>query len=187
MTTNNLQGIPLTLSGLSVPHGSAVISACGKYRYELWRHWDDKPYCMFVGLNPSTADAMIDDPTIRRCVGFAKAWGYGALCMANLFAWRATDPKDMKAAPEPIGPDNDATLQRLAVGAGIVIAAWGAHGSYRGRAVQVLAILPTLHALKLTQDGSPGHPLYLRGDARPFLLNATVSQCRTPDDKDGRT
>lgn len=151
---------------------SAVISECGMYRYELWRRWDDaKPYCMFVGLNPSTADAVIDDPTIRRCVGFAKAWGYGALCMANLFAWRATDPKDMKAAQYPVGPDNDSTLQRLAAGAGIIIAAWGAHGSYRNRAAQVIAILPALHALKLTKDGSPGHPLYLRGDAKPFSFS----------------
>ncbi len=149
---------------------SATFSPCNLYRYDLWRRWSDAPYCMFVGLNPSTADATKDDPTIRRCIGYAKRWGYGALCMTNLFAWRATDPKDMKAAQEPVGSDNDATLQRCAKDAGIVIAAWGAHGSHLGRAKQVIAILPKLHCLKQTKDGSPGHPLYIKADVVPYPL-----------------
>lgn len=88
---------------------------------------------MFVGLNPSTADELLDDPTIRRCVAFARSWGYGALCMTNLFAFRATDPDVMKSADDPVGPENDQHLQDLANGASVVIAAWGVHGTFGGR------------------------------------------------------
>lgn len=151
--------------------GSARLSECGRYRYELWRRWEDGPHVLFVMLNPSTADATNDDPTIRKCIGYAKRWGFGALCVANLFAFRATDPKDMKRAADPVGRDNDATLKRLANDAGLIVAAWGAHGSHLGRDKAVLKMLPTIKALHVTKDGSPGHPLYLRGDAALFSLN----------------
>jgi hypothetical protein len=132
------------------------------YRYDLWRTWSfGSSFALFVGLNPSTADETQDDPTIRRCVAFAKAWGYSGLCMVNLFAFRATKPEDMKRAADPIGPQNDYVLWERAGRANIVIAAWGAHGSYRGRAADVRRQLPNLHYLRLTKDGSPGHPLYL--------------------------
>lgn len=124
---------------------------------------------MFVGLNPSTADETNDDPTIRRCIGFAKAWGFSGLVMTNLFAFRATDPKDMKRAADPVGTENDETLVKLAACCGLVVAAWGAHGSYRGRDREVRALLPNLHYLKLTKDGHPSHPLYLPGDLTPQL------------------
>src|SRR5690242_6108456 len=106
-----------------------IFSDCRAYRYTLWREWDifDKNYVMFVGLNPSTADERVDDPTIRRCIDFAKRWGYGALCMTNLFAYRATDPRVMKAFPYPVGPENDKWLVRCAREAGVVVAAWGNH------------------------------------------------------------
>jgi hypothetical protein len=150
---------------------SAVLSPCRAYRYDLWRRWsEDAPYCMFVGLNPSTADETQDDPTIRRCVGYAKRWNYGGLCMVNLFAFRATQPRDMMAAQDPIGPDNDRTLKTLSQGAGMIIAAWGKDGSYMGRDKQVMALLPHLYCLKQNKDGSPAHPLYLRGDATPYPL-----------------
>jgi hypothetical protein len=123
---------------------------------------------MFVGLNPSTADAMLDDPTIRRCIGFARSWGYGGLMMTNLFAFRATLPRAMKAAIDPIGPDNDQVLRTAYLNAGIVIAAWGAHGAHKGRDVAVRAMLPRLHYLRLTQGGHPGHPLYLPGSLSPL-------------------
>ena len=84
---------------------------------------------MFVGLNPSTADEVSDDPTVRRCISYAKAWGYAGLCMTNIFAFRATDPKDMKAVHDPVGMDNDMHLLRVSRHAGVVIAAWGAHGA----------------------------------------------------------
>jgi hypothetical protein len=123
---------------------------------------------VFVGFNPSTADEVLHNATIRRCVALAKAWGYGALCMTNLFAFRATDPDDMKAAAEPIGPENDFHLQRLAHGAGVVVAAWAIHGTHRERDAAVRSLIPTLHYLRKTADGHPGHPLYL-----PTILTPT--------------
>lgn len=146
---------------------SATLSACRTYRYALWRRWGRGDYAMFIGLNPSTADETNDDPTIRRCIGFARAWGYGALCMANLFAYRATDPADMKKATEPVGWENDHALKTLAAGAGVVVAAWGAHGTYKGRDQSVRLMVPNLHFLRLTKDGHPGHPLYLPASLRP--------------------
>jgi hypothetical protein len=148
---------------------SATLSPCRAYRYALWRQWGRGPYAMFIGLNPSTADETNDDPTIRRCVTFAKAWGYEALCMANLFAFRATQPADMKKAPSPVGWENDLWLQRLAADAGVVVAAWGAHGTFQGRDQSVRLLVPNLHYLRLTKDGHPGHPLYLPADLKPQL------------------
>ncbi len=146
----------------------ARFSPCRRWRYELWRQWDGaKPYCMFIGLNPSTADETLDDPTVRRCIRYAKDWGYGALCMTNIFAWRNTDPKCMKREADPVGPENNKTLIFLAKHAGIVVAAWGTHGSHIGRHLTVMAMLTELHALKVTKDGFPGHPLYLPLDAKP--------------------
>ena len=147
----------------------ATISQCGLYRYSLWRRWAPGPMCVFIGLNPSTADATLDDPTIRRCVGFAKSWGFGGLMMLNLFAYRATDPAGMKAALDPIGPENDEALHFAHSNTTTVIAAWGAHGTFKGRAQQVRAMLPRLHYLRLTKDGYPGHPLYLPAHLKPLV------------------
>lgn len=145
-----------------------VFSPCRTYRYALWREWPDGDgYAMFVGLNPSTADETRDDPTIRRCIAFAKAWGYAALCMTNLFAFRATDPKVMMAAGDPVGPENDAHLALLAREAGVVVAAWGTHGTHKRRADAVRSLLPALHCLATTKDGHPGHPLYLKSTLTP--------------------
>lgn len=155
----------------------ATFSPDRVYRYDLWRTWlCGEGYAMFVGLNPSTADETQDDPTIRRCVAFAKAWGYAGLCMTNLFAYRATDPQEMKRAPKPVGPDNDATLLRHASAAGVVIAAWGAHGAHLNRAQMVRETLPALHYLRLTKDGHPGHPLYLPKTLvpQPWGSNSTI-------------
>lgn len=147
----------------------ATISSCGRYRYALWRKWKPGPMCVFVGLNPSTADAQLDDPTIRRCIGFAQGWGFSGLMMLNLFAYRATNPADMKAATDPIGPDNDDALRYASYNTTMVIAAWGANGTFKGRDQQVREMLPRLHYLHLTKDGHPGHPLYLPGSLRPKL------------------
>lgn len=140
------------------------------YRYALWRTWDasNGSRVMFIGLNPSTADETQDDPTIRRCVGFAKRLGAGQMIMANLFAFRATDPFTMLKLvhTDPVGPDNDAWLARLAEHAGIIVAAWGAHGGHRHRDEQVIGMFSDrLFALGVTKDGHPRHPLYLRADA----------------------
>lgn len=156
-----------------------IFSPCRTYRYALWREWiGGDGYVMFVGLNPSTADETQDDPTIRRCIAFAKAWGYAGLCMTNLFAFRATDPKDMRAAAEPIGPANDEHLRTLADGAGVIVAAWGANGTHLGRDVAVRKMLPALHCLALTKGGHPGHPLYLRKTLTPVLMASNAEIVR---------
>lgn len=146
----------------------AQFSSCRTYRYALWRTWDKScGHAMFVGLNPSTADETVDDPTIRRCVGFARSWGYGGIYMLNLFAFRATDPKVMKAASDPIGPENNEILIMYSHSAGIVVAAWGVHGRHMERDGWACDWLPQLHHLGLTKDMHPRHPLYLKGDTKP--------------------
>lgn len=150
----------------------AVFSECRKYRYALWRTWDDsKPYAMFIGLNPSTADETENDSTIHRCINFAKDWGYGGLCMANLFAFCTKDPGEMKAAESPIGPLNNEWLSKLSNNAGIVIAAWGDDGSYLGRSKEVTAMLTNLKCLKINKSGEPAHPLYQPGTAVPINMS----------------
>ncbi len=156
-------------TGAEAMERSATLSPCRAYRYALWRRWGRGPYAMFIGLNPSTADETNDDPTIRRCIGFARAWGYEALCMTNLFAYRATQPADMKKAADPVGWENDGALKMLARDAGVVVAAWGAHGTFKGRDQSVRLGVPNLHYLRLTKDGHPGHPLYLPADLKPQL------------------
>lgn len=151
---------------------SATISGCGDYRYDLRRVWDaDKAACLFVMLNPSTADGTTDDPTIRRCVGFADRWGFGSLVVVNLFALRATDPRQLYKAGNPVGPDNDDTITRHATAAALAVAAWGAHGKHRDRGLYVKhrfkALGVQLHHLGLTADGQPKHPLYLSNETRP--------------------
>ena len=146
---------------------SAMFSPCRTYRYSLKRTWDTSiPPLVFIGLNPSTADETVDDPTIRRCIGFAKREGCGGLVMLNLFAFRSTDPKHMKTASDPVGPRNDAVLMNACVGRTIV-AAWGAHGTHRGRDTEVLRMLKDerVFCLGLTQAKCPRHPLYLKADA----------------------
>lgn len=145
----------------------AVFSDCRAYRYSLWREWDrDARQLVVVGLNPSTADETQDDPTIRRCIGFAKREGCGKLVMLNLFAFRATRPKDMLAALDPVGAHNDAMLRSYADDprTAVVLAAWGNHGSPE-RVAEVRALFPLLYCLGRNASGSPKHPLYVRGDA----------------------
>ena len=139
----------------------ANLSECRQYRYALWRTWDEsKPYAMFIGLNPSTADEKEDDPTITRCINFAKTWGYGGLCMANLFAYRSSDPSNLRSTQEPIGLENDAWLKKLAKEAGVIVAAWGNDGAYLGRSKLVSSNISNLKCLKINKTGEPAHPLY---------------------------
>jgi hypothetical protein len=145
-----------------------IISDCRSYRYQLWREWiGGTGYAMFIGLNPSTADESADDPTIRRCVAFAKSWGYSALCMTNLFAFRTVSPEFMKCAPDPVGPNNDKHLLQCAIEASVIVAAWGNHGGYLDRDIDVLNLLPETYFLRLTKQAFPQHPLYLPGNLRP--------------------
>jgi hypothetical protein len=125
---------------------------------------------MIIGLNPSTADETVDDPTIRRCAQFARSWGYGGLCMANLFAFRAAKPADMFAASDPIGRGNDEWLVKLAESAGVVVAAWGNGGTHLGRTEEVTRLIPNLYCLRMNRSGQPAHPLYLPANLRPTPL-----------------
>ena len=151
-------------------HRSAEISPCGTYRYSLGRCWEQTSSVNFVMLNPSTADADIDDPTIRRCIGFAKAWGYGSIVVTNLFAFRATNPADMAKAADPIGPENDDHIREVAFNEVKVVCAWGTHGVARaGRVRSMLRDMGTpTFALRLTKGGCPSHPLYLPADLVPI-------------------
>lgn len=156
---------------------TAVISDCGLYRYSLTREWghSGQPSAVFIMLNPSTADAEKDDATIRKCIGFAKLWGCGRLVVGNLFAVRATNPKDMLKAADPVGPDNRDHLERICQHAGkeldpgevrdIVVCAWGNNGAYMDQDKTFLGwldeLLVTPKALRISKDGHPGHPLYI--------------------------
>jgi hypothetical protein len=157
----------------------AKFSPCRRYRYALWRRWGPGKLIAFIGLNPSTADERDDDPTIRRCLGFTRAWGGEALVMLNLFAWRATFPADLKRAAHPIGDDNDAAIVALAGAADTVVAAWGVDGAWRHRGFVVAAKLRAagvpLLCLGRTKAGQPRHPLYLPADAAPEPYGAKKS------------
>ncbi len=156
----------------------AIISECGRYRYTLTRIWGDGKLVNFIGLNPSTADAETDDNTIRKCIKFAKSWGYEGLIMTNLFAYRATKPKVMMAYSEPVGAENDWHLEQQAGRADTVIAAWGADGWYQGRAGFILDFLPPdIYALRVSEKtGQPWHPLYLPDNTKPFLFRAAKNR-----------
>lgn len=155
---------------------TAEFSPCRTWRYVLRRTWGEGPRVGFILLNPSTADETNDDPTIRRCIGYAKRWGAGGLVLGNIFALRSTDPAALYSAADPIGPDNDEALLRIAreVSGGRLVLGWGNHGALmaRGRAVvaDLLAAGIKPLALSITQSGAPGHPLYLRSDLEPFPL-----------------
>lgn len=151
---------------------STVLSACGLYRYKLGRTWNPsvRP-AAFVMLNPSVADAERDDPTIRRCIGFARSWGCGGIVVVNLFALRATDPLDLYCAADAIGPDNDRHILEAVRDCSAIVAAWGVHGAFRDREADVRRLLADAElavpvvCLGKTQAGFPRHPLYVKADA----------------------
>ena len=147
----------------------ADLSSCGAYRYALARRWAAGPGIAFVLLNPSRADAVTSDPTLARCVGRARALGFGALRMVNLFAWRSPDPAALRGVADPVGLENDAALLRAAGWAGVVLCGWGAGGALGGRDVAVRRLLGRrrLWHLGLTAGGQPRHPLYVRNEVAP--------------------
>jgi hypothetical protein len=150
----------------------AKLSVDGLYRYRLWRRWANGRTCVFVGINPSTADATNDDPTIRKCIGFAERWGFGAIEMVNLFAFRSTDQRLLEDLKDPEGPENADTLRQVFDGAHRIVWAWG-----RGKTAKVRELIRArvgvsgrwlavpkvceIGALGYTEDGYPRHPLML--------------------------
>jgi hypothetical protein len=140
-------------------------------RYALTRRWGEGPQVLFVMLNPSTATEVANDPTIERCERRARAWGMGALAVANLFAWRCSRPEGLRRAADPVGADNDRVLLDLARRSDLVLCAWGVHGAHLGRDRMVADLLRSqglaLHHLGLTRAGAPRHPLYLPYSAQP--------------------
>lgn len=150
----------------------AIFDETGKYRYLLWRDWHvSAPRLCFVMLNPSTADAEQNDPTIRRCIGFARQWGYGGIEVVNLFAYCTSNPKALCSAAEPVGADNDRYLTAVSQGSPLLLA-WGNGGCLYGRDRAVLRLFDRkpLYCLGTTRQGQPRHPLYLSRSAtlRPF-------------------
>jgi len=164
------------MSGKSIAtdnRSGAKLSKDRKYRYRLWRAWNiDKPAVAFIMLNPSTADETDDDPTIRRCLGYAKDWGYGSLIVGNLFAYRTSNPSGLRKCKDPIGPENNERLQSICNDSDLVVAAWGVNGSLYGREDEVMDNLDAdFYALNTTKDGHPNHPLYQPSDADPVPFN----------------
>lgn len=163
---------------------SAEISDCGRYRWWLrrsWQLWDSnglhvkgKGVCCFVMLNPSTADGTQDDPTIRRCIGFAKAWGYDTLSVRNLFPWRATDPRELFKAESVTGGIRGEQELMSAATADLLVVAWGAHVPFSRDtfALKLFGSKP-IHCLGTTKHGHPRHPLYVKADTLPSLFSYT--------------
>ena len=149
--------------------GGAVIR--GDYRYLLWREWDSQSKTIsFIMLNPSRADAQVNDPTITRCIKFAKSWGYGRLEVVNLFAYRTSKPSLLKQATEPIGRDNDRYIIKSVLKSDRIILAWGNHGAWQQQDIYIVELLKNynhLYSLGMTKRGCPRHPLYLRSTTKP--------------------
>ena len=142
-------------------HCGAELDDSRRYRYALWRLWDNtKPYVVFIGLNPSTADETSNDKTLQKCIHFAASWGFGGVYMANLFAYRATDPDEMKKSRNPVGKDNDYWLKQLTERCNLTVAAWGNHGIFLNRSTEVKQCYKNLVCLKINKSGEPAHPLY---------------------------
>lgn len=156
----------------------ALVSPCGQFRYWLMRRWASGPMLLFVMLNPSVADDRIDDATIRRCATFSDSHGYGGFYVANLFAYRATKPADLKRAGYPVGPESDAHLRRLLSQCGDVCVAWGANAANLERPQIVLPMIRSFgivpRCLAITRSGHPQHPLMLASACRlhPFTIGA---------------
>ena len=156
--------------------GGAVIT--GNYRYLLWREWDSNNKTVtFIMLNPSRADAQTNDPTITRCINFARSWGYGRLEVVNLFAYRTSKPSLLKQAAEPIGKHNDRYIIESVEKSDRIILAWGNHGTWQQQDLYTLELLKNhnhLYSLGITKRGCPCHPLYLRSTIKPKVFDPKI-------------
>ena len=162
---------------IATSEAGARFSSCRRWRTLLWRRWDaTRPVANFLMLNPSTADEVQLDPSCTRARVYAERWGFGGLIVTNLFAWRATDPDEMKSARAPVGRGNDAAILAAAREATLLVCAWGNHGAHLERSRRVVSLLRSagidLHVLKMNGGGEPSHPLYLRGSLRPQVWTA---------------
>jgi hypothetical protein len=155
------------------PSSGAVFSDCERYRYRLWRVWDEsKPKACFVMLNPSTADENVLDPTVTRCRKRAETLSYGGLEVVNIFALRSTDPAALYNEVDPIGPENLPAIAHAVAGSAIAVCAWGGHGKLLSMGSLVKERLVRFfpektHYLRINSDGSPAHPLYLPYELQP--------------------
>lgn len=161
---------------LSAIERSATFDPTGCYRYSLGRRWSAAPTLAIIMLNPSQADSSVDDPTIRRCIGLAQGWGFGAIAVVNLFAYRSPHPRSLRQIEDPVGPENDAALSTAAQQAEQILLAWGNWGNWLGRDRTVLTLLTPFHhqcrCLGRNCTGQPRHPLYV---PRITALQAWVS------------
>ena len=153
----------------------AVTSECGQYRYLLRRSWDrSRMRALFVMLNPSTADAEVDDATIRSCARLCRSWGYGSFEVVNLFGWRATDPKELAKVDDPVGPRNDGIVDAAISRCDVTICAWGAHAMAEERVGTIISLIggsrPAAFCLGKTKSGAPKHPLYIKTGTMPEVL-----------------
>jgi len=150
---------------------TATFSHCRRYRYSLWRTWDRQlPSILVFGLNPSTADERVDDATTRKCISYARKWGFGQLCIVNLFAAVARDPLELRKMDDPIGPQNDGWLELAFRKHKVTLAAWGNGGEYLDRSLEVLRFIRPLYCLGITLRGNPIHPLYQRANLNLVVL-----------------
>lgn len=158
----------------------ARFSRCRRYRYSLARKLATAKATptrrvLFIGLNPSTADHRQDDPTIRRCAGFARDWGFSEMEVVNLFAFRATYPADLKQADDPVGARNDYWIRRCHRDADLTIACWGNDGEFMQRADKIKTMLNDLYCLNINRSRQPAHPLYQRADEQPKPMAELIS------------
>lgn len=155
------------MSRFDSPNG-AVFSDDRLYRYALWRNWGEEgKRVMFVGLNPSTANEDSDDPTIRRCIGYARDWGFSGVLIGNLFAYRATRPQALGSTDRPVGDSNEYWLQTMAADADNILVCWGNHGRLLGQDEWFVSRFSSLCCLAVNLTGAPAHPLYLKKSLRP--------------------
>ncbi|MEQ8636865.1 DUF1643 domain-containing protein [Gimesia maris] len=152
---------------------TAIFSPCEKYRYILTRRFDpdNDKVCNFIMLNPSTATAEKNDPTVARCCKYAQQWGYGALIVTNIFAYRSTSRKKMKLFVRPTGPENEEYIEAAALKSNLIVCAWGTDGAFMNRGPIVhseITMFEETHCLEVTKHGHPKHPLYCKGDLKPI-------------------
>lgn len=167
--------INLKQQSISTPSG-ALFSSARDHRFVLWRVWRQNQHIVhFIGLNPSAADDKENDPTIRRCIQFAKSWGYGGMMITNLFSFRTAFPRELKASTLPLMPENDRYIRACHQLAEKTVVIWGNDGSFGNRAQTISSFFHPLFCIRKNKTGHPAHPLYLPGKLRPKAYTFDMS------------